>query len=163
MNTFNSYILFSWLLVATACQPKTEIQSNNNIISTEEANVAHGLIQGAFDDLWGGLDSTKILDYHTEDFIILEQGEVWDNQMIKNYIKKSLLKENRPVRINRMEFIRTDKVGDVINMAYRNYATFMMGDSIVGNVQWLESATAVNQPSGWRLKMMHSTWVPNEQ
>ena len=86
MNTFNCYVLFPLLLVVTACQPKSDTPSNTIIISTEEVNIAHGLIQGAFDDLWGGLDSTKILEYHTDDFSILEQGEVWDNQMIKNYI-----------------------------------------------------------------------------
>ncbi|MEM6771044.1 MAG: hypothetical protein AAF597_10705, partial [Bacteroidota bacterium] len=61
------------LLFLFACQPAPAEPAITEI-TPEETQIAKDLIQGAFDDLWGGVDSTKILDYHTDDFVILEQG-----------------------------------------------------------------------------------------
>ncbi len=131
---------------------------SNNIITLEETNIAKDLIQGAFDDLWGGVDSTKILNYHTNDFIILEHGEIWDNNRIKQFMREQLENPNRPKRVNSMDYISIDKYGPSIQIAYHNTAEFYNQDSLVGNGSWLESAVAVETPEGWRLKMMHSTW-----
>ncbi|MEM1328134.1 MAG: hypothetical protein AAGI23_19415 [Bacteroidota bacterium] len=143
-----SFVVFS-------CQTPTSETSNE--LTAEEEQTAKALIQGAFDDLWGGVDSTKISQYHTDDFIILENGEVWDNDRIKEYMRGQLQNPNRPKRINKMDYIAIDKYGDVINIAYYNYAEFMQADSLVGEASWLESAIAIPTEDGWRLKMMHST------
>ena len=45
--------------------------------------------------------------------------------------------------------------------AWNNYAEFVRADTLVGKRQWLESALAIKTAEGWRLKMMHSTRVPN--
>jgi len=148
-------------LCAYACQtPQTQSAA---IITPEETQIAKDLIQGVFDDVWGGVDSTKIANYHTEDFIILENGEVWDNDRIKKFIRQQLAYPNRAKRTNSMDFISIDKYGESIQMAYNNYATFSQADTIVGKGQWLESALAIKTKQGWKLKMMHSTWnLPNE-
>jgi hypothetical protein len=149
--------LFLVLMLLFAC--KIEEPQPASSISTEEIYAAKNLIQGSFDHIWGGLDSTKISEYHTDDFIILEQGEIWTNQEIKSYINRSLKRENRPLRINKIDYISIEKNGDAINLAYHNYASFMQGDSLVGKARWLESALAVKGDEGWKLKMMHSTRV----
>jgi hypothetical protein len=138
---------------------KVEEPKPASTISTEEIEAAKNLIQGSFDHIWGGLDSTKITEYHTDDFMILEQGEIWTNKEIKSYIRRSLERENRPLRINKMDYISIEKNGEAINLAYHNYASFMQGDSLVGKARWLESALAVKGDGGWKLKMMHSTRV----
>lgn len=150
--------LLLFLILLVACN-----SSKNDRLATaitgEESQIAKGLIQGAFDDLWGGVDSTKILDYHTEDFIILENGEVWDNDRIKQFMRGQLAKPDRAKRINKMEYIAIDKYGPSIQIAYHNAADFMQGDSLVATAKWLESALAVPTEKGWRLKMMHSTYA----
>jgi len=95
--------------------------------------------------------------------MILENGEVWDNDRIKVFMRQQLANENRPNRINRMEYISIDKYGPSIQIAYHNFADFVMNDSIVAKGRWLESAVAVPTEEGWRLKMMHSTWVGNNK
>ena len=158
-------ILFSiivTILFLTACQSPPS-QESNSTITPEETQIAKQLIQGSFDDLWAGMDSTKILNYHTEDFYILENGEVWSNQEIRNFMNKSLKNKDRAHRENKMEFLTLEKQGSAINIAYNNFATFSQGDSIVGKAQWLESALAIPTKDGWRLRMMHSTWVPQKQ
>jgi hypothetical protein len=136
--------------------------SSSKEITEVEKKIAMDLVQGAFDDLWAGVDSTKILDYHTEDFIILEQGEVWDNDRIKQYMRGQLAKEDRARRVNLMKYITIEKYGPSMQIAYRNYAKFYKEDSLVNNASWMESALAVETEVGWRLKMMHSTWMGRE-
>ncbi len=133
-------------------------------ISPVEKQIAKDLIQGAFDDLWAGVDSSKISDYHTDDFIILENGHIWDNDRIKRYMRDQLKKKDRPVRINKMDYLSIEKYGESMQIAYHNHGEFRRADTIAYKVQWLESALAVKTDEGWRLKMMHSTWVnPNQK
>lgn len=153
--TINVFII---ALLLAACQSQ-QVEKVEEGINAEEIQIAKDLIQGAFDDLWGGVDSTKISNYHTADFIILEQGEIWDNERIKAYMRTQLAQPDRPKRTNRMEYISIDKYGESMQIAYYNFAEFTRADTIVGNARWLESALAVLTEDGWKLKMMHSTWA----
>jgi hypothetical protein len=153
------YTILLFVLLS-ACQSPSNTEKEQALTPEEEA-IAKELIQGSFDKIWGGVDSLEIANYHTDDFIILEHGEVWDNDRIKTYIRGQLERENRPLRINKMEYISIEKYGASIQMAYHNYAEFVRADTLVAKRQWLESALAVKTEEGWRLKMMHSTRVPN--
>lgn len=144
--------LFTFFL---SCNPDS---MESEVITEAEKQIAKNLIQGAFDDLWAGVDSTKILDYHTEDFIILENGVVWDNDRIKKYMRNQLAQKDRDKRINIMDYISIEKYGPSMQIAYHNKAEFMKNDSLASEGSWLESALAVKTKQGWRLKMMHSTW-----
>jgi len=146
------------LFFSCSSQKKNVNTTDSSLITDQEKIIAKNLIQGAFDDLWAGLDSTKILDYHTEDFIILENGAIWDNIRIKKYMRDKLAKEDRPRRVNMMEYISIDKYGPSMQIAYQNNAEFHNQDSLLYTGAWLESALAVKTDHGWRLKMMHSTW-----
>lgn len=154
-------IILLALLFLASCQAPME-QKTEAPITEAEKQIAKDLIQGAFDDLWAGVDSTKISSYHTEDFVILENGEVWDNERIKEYMRKQLAVEDRAKRTNRMEYLTIDKYGKSIQIAYYNFAEFTRADTITGSAKWLESALAVSTKDGWRLKMMHSTWAGNK-
>ncbi len=151
-------ILFILIVVFISCQ-NASTNPINIAITAAEKQIAKDLIQGSFDDLWAGLDSTKILDYHTADFIILEQGEIWDNDRIKQFMRKQYAQKDRAKRTNKMEYISIDKYGESMQIAYYNFADFTKADSLVGKARWLESALAVPTENGWRLKMMHSTWA----
>ena len=146
------YVFLLFLIGSCGQQQQTKI-------SKEETQIAKNLIQGAFDDLWAGVDSTKIGDYHTDDFVILENGEVWDNDRIKAFMRRQLKNPDRPRRTNAMDYISIDKYGPSIQVTYNNSAEFFQGDWLVSKGHWLESALAVPTDEGWRLKMMHSTWV----
>lgn len=155
------YLLPFFILLLFSCQ--SPIDNIGSPITDQEKQMAKDLILGAFDDLWGGIDSTKISKYHTEDFYILEHGEYWDNDRVREFMRKEHKRENRPNRTNRMEFISIDKVGSSLSMAYRNYAEFYQGDSLVGRSQWLESALVIPTKEGWKIKNMHSTWFPRKE
>jgi ketosteroid isomerase-like protein len=120
------------------------------------------LIQGSFDELFSKFDSEQIGRFYTTDFILLEDGEVWDNQILLDYFTKAKQNPNPATRVNRFEFIKTTVSGDRGWVAYHNFATISRGGE-VRDVRWLESATAVKTAVGWRLDMLHSTRMETKQ
>ena len=153
------YLTIFFLFFALGSCQTSEPRKNLKQASIEEKQIAKDLIQGAFDNLWAGVDSTKINKYHTDDFVILEQGEVWNNDRIKVYMRKQLAQKNRAKRTNSMKYLSIDKYGESMQIAYFNSAEFTQADTLVGKAKWLESALAVKTKDGWKLKMMHSTPV----
>ncbi|GAA0879460.1 hypothetical protein GCM10009119_24280 [Algoriphagus jejuensis] len=115
------------------------------------------LIQGSFDELFSKFDTAQIGNFYTEDFILLEQGEVWDMQILLEYFAKAKQNPNPATRVNRFEFIKTTVSGNRAWVAYHNYATISRDGQVIRDVQWLESATAIKTSAGWRLDMLHST------
>ncbi|WP_338812653.1 DUF4440 domain-containing protein [Bernardetia sp. Wsw4-3y2] len=137
------------------------LQAQN--VKPEEKQSIKQLIQSAFDDVWGELDSTKIEKYHTDDFLLLEHGEIWTNDTIKScYIAKARTAEKLPKRTNSFEFIRFVKSKNSIWFAYQNYATLSIDGKKIMDLQWLESAVAIKTKQGWKLQMLHSTRVARD-
>jgi hypothetical protein len=128
----------------------------------KDEEAAKQLIKDVFEDIWSELDSTKLSYYHTDDFLILENGEVWTNDSIANYQKKQLKRENRAKRNNRFEFVKVEKSKNTIWLAYQNYATWTSEGKLVGKAHWLESAVAIKVKGKWKLKMLHSTYVKED-
>lgn len=117
------------------------------------------LIQNSFDELFSEFNAEKVSDFYTDDFILLEQGELWDLERVNSYFIQAKNDPNRAIRSNRFEFIKTTIEGNRAWIAYHNYATFKKDGSITREIQWLESATATKTNDGWRLDMLHSTRV----
>lgn len=151
------YFAIVIFFVLSSCQDSKPKASKQ--ITQEEKQIAKNLIQGAFDDLWSAADSTKINHYHTTDFIILEQGKVWNNDSIKLYMRKKLARTKRLKRTNRMDYISIEKYEKSMYIAYYNYANFWKSDTIINKASWLESALAIKTSEGWKLKWMHSTRI----
>ena len=117
------------------------------------------LIQNSFDEIFSDLDTASIRKFYTDDFLLLEHGEVWNNDTITSYMLRAAPAENRPVRTNRFEFIEVKVNGNTAWLAYHNYATLNYPDGRERKLYWLESATAVKTARGWKLDMLHSTRV----
>jgi len=124
--------------------------------STDEKEIQQ-LIQGSFDTLFSTFDSDQMSKFYTADFILLEDGEVWDNQILLDYFTEAKQNPNPATRVNRFEFIKTTISGDRGWVAYHNFATISRDGKVIREVRWLESATAVKTDAGWRLDMLHST------
>ena len=65
--------------------------------------------------------TNNIILYHTEDFIILEHGDVWDNDRIKQFMRRKLARADQSKRIHKMDYISIEKYGPSIQMAYHNF------------------------------------------
>ncbi|WP_456462784.1 nuclear transport factor 2 family protein [Reichenbachiella sp.] len=149
------------ILVIAFCLLSILSHAQTQPSKSEEAAVQQ-LVIDTFQSLLSDYDSTKMDTYVTPDFILLEHGEVWNNDTIRFYITKALQNENRATRTNRFEFIKMEKSGDMIWAAYKNWAVWTKNDSIVHKMHWLESVVAVKEKKAWKLKMMHSTRIADE-
>jgi hypothetical protein len=146
----SSLIVFLALIFQVAAQAQTN--------SSKQANLEiHQLIQESFDSLFSAYHADLVERYYTPNFILLEQGEIWDMDFIKSYLSERSLKNNPVKRTNRFEFIKTEIFGDRAWVAYHNYATFTKVGETPREVYWLESASAVKTDQGWRLELLHST------
>lgn len=117
------------------------------------------LIQDSFDGIFSAFDSNLLLNFYTPDFLLFEQGEIWDMAFIQNYLTRAQANPNPSTRNNRFEFIQTKVEGNRAWVGYWNYATITRDGEVIREIKWLESATAVKTDSGWRLDMLHSTRV----
>jgi hypothetical protein len=116
----------------------------------------------SFDEIWSKLNSNNIEKYYSKDFLLLENGEVWNNDSIANYLNNALKREPKPKRINTIDIIEIKIMKKTAWVAYQNYATFFIDNKIVRKAQWLESATLILTESGWKFEMLHSTRIKNE-
>jgi hypothetical protein len=142
------------VILALVFQVAAQAQTNSKKQATLEI---HQLIQESFDSLFSAYHAKLVERYYTPDFILLEQGEIWDMDFIKSYLNERSLKNNPVTRTNRFDFIKTEIFGDRAWVAYHNYATFTKAGEAPRVVYWLESASAVKTNQGWRLELLHST------
>lgn len=117
------------------------------------------LIIDSFQDILSDNKQEKLKNYYTEDFVLLENGEVWDLEIIRGYMDQSAAMDNLPKRINSFVFIDIKIYGDAAWLAYHNMARFENEGEVLGEMSWLESANAVRTPEGWKLELLHSTIV----
>lgn len=133
--------------------------SFGQVSNETDKKLIKNLVMESFDEIWSKLNSKNIDKYYTKDFLLLENGEVWNNDTIANYLDKTLLDKPNPIRINTIEIIDTKVTNKTAWVAYHNYATFSIDGKIVFKAHWLESATAILTDTGWKLDMLHSTAI----
>lgn len=158
----------SFLLLAClffACAPAAEPSPAAPVYDVAaDQEAVRQLVQDIFDDIWSvpeGADTASIARYHTEEFILLEHGEVWTADTIRNWLRgrQADFDSTAPERRNSFDFYETKHLGDRVWAAYQNYGDWVntAGDTVASR-GWLESVVAVRMPDGaWKLEMMHST------
>ncbi len=134
-----------------------------NSTKPNDAQEIQQLIQDSFDSLFSGYRAELLDSFYTPDFLLLEQGEVWDMDFIKTYLEDRSKNPNPVTRTNRFEFIKTEVFGERAWVAYHNWATFTKEGTAPREVYWLESASAVRTSEGWRLELLHSTRVEKKK
>lgn len=139
----------------------TTISFGQSSIETDKSHIKELIIK-SFDEIWSELNSKNIEKYYTKDFLLLENGEVWNNDSISNYLDNAVLKKPIPNRVNSIEFIEIKVFKGMAWIAYRNQAIFSIENKIIRKASWLESATAILTENGWKLEMLHSTVTKNE-
>ena len=101
-------------------------------------------------------DFKYIQETSTKDFLLLEQGMIWNLDTLQNILSKP--KPAGYTRKNRFDFFETRITGKKAWVGYHNYADI---ESAAGKrkILWLESAVLVKEKNSWKLEMMHSTRV----
>lgn len=136
--------------------------SFGQVSNETDKNRIKNLVVESFDEIWSKLNSKNIDKYYTKDFLLLENGEVWNNDTIAKYLDKAILEKPNPKRVNTIKIIEIKVSNKTAWVAYHNYATFSIDDKNVYEAHWLESATAILTDKGWKLDMLHSTPIKKE-
>ena len=115
------------------------------------------LISNSFQKIFSDLDPEALDTYCTQDFLLLETGEVWDMKRMRNYLDGASEQESKVIRFNSFDFIEIKIEGKMAWVVYHNKAEFKSGEEVVRELNWLESATAILTEEGWKLQLLHST------
>ncbi|MEN8815625.1 MAG: nuclear transport factor 2 family protein [Nonlabens sp.] len=150
-------LLFAITTISCANKEPKKLQQTDE----EDIAAVEEVVQKLFDEVWAGYDENAITKYQTDDFLLLEHGEVWNNDTIANWCLKAQKRVSNTKRINNFERIGARVNGDKLWLAYHNTGTFKR-DTLSYNRGWLESVVAVKQDSVWKLELMHSTRMPVE-
>lgn len=151
MNKLNAIILMLFF---------TTISFGQNSNEADKSQIKNLVIE-SFDEIWSKLDSKNIDKYYMKDFLLLENGEVWNIDTIANYLDNARLQKQIPKRVNTIEIIEIKILNGMAWVAYHNDATFSIENKIIRKAHWLESATAILTENGWKLEMLHSTRTKN--
>jgi len=92
----------------------------------------------------------------TDDFQLLEDGEVWDMARLAQAVKDA---EGEIARRNFFAVIKQVESNDSVWISYWNRADLRMADGQEASIAWLESVVVVREGNEWVLQMMHSTGI----
>lgn len=146
MNSIHPRILFSLLLVIVSSAVHGQ---SYKIAETPEQAITY------FFDGLAELNDAKTRAYVTPDFMLVENGVLWNMDTLSNAM--SSMKEAEFSRKNSFRYERQVITGTSAWVVYHNQADIMYnGRSLV--IRWIESALLVRDKSkGWRIQLMHST------
>ena len=118
----------------------------------DTSDVQHVIVK-LFDGI-AEIDSAKIAKYITKDFLLLEDGLIWNSDSLVKVLLP--MKSQQFKRTNEFKFIRHEVKDKMAWVAYSNTA-YMSFHGQKREVNWRESAVLVKDSTGWRVKMLHST------
>ena len=98
-------------------------------------------------------DTAKMLALTTDDFVLYEDGYVWNNDSGFKNIRAHL---PFTVKYRLGDFAIHVDVASA-DMRYSNHADFVFRDSVKRSYDWVESATFRKTPDGWRMNFLQLT------
>lgn len=153
MKSSTSFFIVLFITASAFCQSPAQM---------EEQKIMD-LVTNSFQEILSENKKEELQQYYSEDFLLLEDGEVWDLDKIREMMDMAAEMEKLPERINSFNFIELKIAGRMAWVAYHNKAVFKVDGNIVGEMNWMESAVAIETEEGWKLQMLHSTVIDNEQ
>ncbi len=136
-------LLVSGLLFLAACR-SGKTNEDPDLLNDVLASYFKGIEQK---------DTAKLKSLVTDDFILFEDGDIWNNDSAFKNIRRHL-----PFTVKyRLAEIRTHVDGNSGDMVYTNHADFVFRDSTKRSIDWLESATFRKTAEGWKINFLHLT------
>ena len=128
---------------------------NVNAFCQKEKDSIEATISRFFDGL-SEVDAGKLKSNATDDFLLLENGHVWNMDTLVN--KMNDPKNAGIKRVNKFQFIKTEQNGNIAWVSYHNTADFSLYEK-KQTVHWLESAVLRKDNGCWKIKLLHSTRI----
>ena len=102
------------------------------------------------------INEGKLRGTATSDFILLENGHLWNMDTLVNKIINPKIPGAR--RVNSFEFIKTEQDANTAWVSYYNTADFSLNEK-KQTVKWLESAVLNKVKGKWKIRLLHSTRI----
>lgn len=124
---------------------------------TSDEEKIHRVLEGFFQG-FSELNIDKLKPYCSDDFVMLEDGSVWNLDTLSFKFMKT--------RNNAKDFQRVSNIKLLDTKTYRNMAwTYYNNQAIIKHngkeitVNWLESAVLDKVENNWKIVLLHSTFV----
>lgn len=141
------FVLFSLLIINISVKG----QDSNTKAQTEVKQALFNLFDGV-----SNFDMSSIKQNCTGDFLLLEDGKVWN---LDSLAVKLVKPASTFTRTNALNFITVQIKGQTAWVGYHNTAHIKTADGKEFDINWLESATLINQKNRWLISLLHSTMI----
>lgn len=128
------------------------------------------IVEDSFQKIWSGLSTEEIKNYYTDDFILFEDGEIWNIDSVQSAVQSIKLRFESPEnkshkfeRVNKFEFLKSYTDENSGWIAYHNHADILMNGTSIAKLHWIETATFIKTNKGWMMNSLHSTIFKEEK
>ena len=143
--------LFKWAMLVIFLMVPTNSYAKNQ----DPFNVIQEMFAA-----FSAFDFVAIRDAGTEDFHLLEAGVIWDMDDLVGAFKGG---NEALQRRNYFNVIKVVEQGDLVWISYWNRAVYINVGGDEGSRSWLESAILVKVEGMWKIQMLHSTRLRDDQ
>lgn len=129
------------------------------LLSLSAASAQENTPFRAIQDMFAAMSAYNydlMASYGTDDYHLLENGEVWSMDNLIEAIKGG---EGMIARRNYFSVIEQRDNNGAVWISYWNRADFKFADGGTGGVTWLESAVVIKVDGQWKVELLHSTPV----
>ena len=98
-------------------------------------------------------DFQKMRDLTTDDFVLYENGKVFNNDSLFKIIN-NFPKYTAGYKLEKLKINVDNNSGNII---YYNHGDFVFNDTTKVKFDWLESATFKKVDGKWKMDFLHST------
>ena len=141
MKTTKLLTIVLVLGLLTSCQQKKD-----------DPEVLKKILTDYFDGI-NTQDLDKLNSLTTSDFVLYEDGRVWNNDSLVT-IKDKFKSFKGEWKFENMKVNIDQSSGDIV---YFDHGDFIFNDTIKMKFDWLESATFRKVDGNWKMNFLHST------
>ena len=137
-------LAFATLMLVLGCQQNK---------STDDPEILKKILIGYFDGI-KAKDLNKLNALTTEDFVLFEDGSVWNNDSLIIAIDKYYKSFNPEYSFDNFEIDVDSRIG---NIRYYNHCDCVIDDTVKRSLDWIESATFEKVDGKWKMNFLHSS------
>ncbi len=121
----------------------------------DDPNIINKIIVDYFNAI-SGKDYERLFELSTSDFVLFENGAIWNNDSLIQAVKKKYMLMPDSKMSYRFENFDTKVDCNSARSVYLNIGTRVLPDTTI-YYNWLESATFTKEAGKWKLEFLHST------
>ncbi len=111
-------------------------------------------------EAFGSYDIEKHRSYLTNDYILIENGEIWNLNQEIDYLKKH--KNSKTKRVDAFTISDVKIFDNIAYVVYNLYST-KTNEGTIKKFHWLESTVFRKVNGNWKIALIHSTKISKKE